>query len=119
MPKGHRRCLPLGMLLLVLALAACGGGGSTAAFCEGWQASIDQLAVVARLSEQDPTYVIELQRLQDLNTAMYDLAPADVREAAQQLADLTAQRTPEELLEISEQTEELTNIIFSYVEESC
>jgi Mg/Co/Ni transporter MgtE len=102
-----------------MAVTACGGGDSTAAFCEGWQASLDQLDVVAGLDEEDPAYLIELQRLQDLNATVYDLAPVEIREAAQQLADLTARRTPQELAELSEQTEELTNTILNYVERTC
>ena len=119
MPTINRQRLLPGVLVLMSLLAGCGGGTSTAEFCDAWQASIDQLAVVAALDEQDPAYAVELQLSADLNVAAYDLAPADVREAAQQLADVTAQRTPEELLELSAQTDELTDTIFTYVEENC
>jgi formiminotetrahydrofolate cyclodeaminase len=119
MTPRFRRCLRSGAPALALLLTACGGGGSTAAFCEAWQASLDQLAVVADLDEGDPAYAIERQRMQELNTAAYDRAPANIREAAQELADLTSQKTPEELLDMSEQTDQLTDTILAYVEQSC
>ncbi|MEE8330456.1 MAG: hypothetical protein V3R84_01665 [Acidimicrobiia bacterium] len=110
--------MSLAVIIAVVA-AACGGSSSTDQFCERWQQSVDQLAVVAGLDESDPDYDAALAELTTINSTLYETAPADVREAAQRLADLTASSSPEDAAALADETDELSNTILTFVGENC
>ena len=108
---GSHRRLVAPLSLLVLA-AACGSSDTTDAFCGLWEDSLAQGEVVSTMDVDDANYSVEVQRLIDINTELYDNAPDDIRAVGQRLANLGASGE-------SEGTEELTAILLTYVAENC
>lgn len=109
------------LLVAALLLVACGGSGSndTDVFCERWEESLQQQAVVLGLDETDPNFSFELQRLTDINASLYETAPPEIQVAAQDLADLQAGATPEQLTELSATIDDLTATILGFVTGNC
>jgi len=105
--------------MVAVVAGACGGSSSTEQFCERWQQSVDQLAVVAGLDESDPDFDAELAELTTINSTLYETAPADVRESAQRLADLTASSSPEDVAALADETDELSDTILDFVGDNC